>query len=204
MTVNTQNDPLPTREQLSMLAAATKLKQPAEAIQHGLLLWHEAGKALHQETGERLASEKVSLPKKFPAKLDKFLTLVVRGGGAGQPVLKRYFAESHLDSNHAPAIEDFDGKITQKDYEELERNHLQDAYNLAEGDIARLRANGFKTKAEWLSLALQYLKWRIEDKSRQKRAAGSKGGKKSGESRSEKALQKRPRSSKQHSATSDH
>ena len=119
--MKTQNDSVPSREQIAMIAAATKIQNPADAVQHALALWQESGNTLEAFKWREFGS--IPLPAKFPATLEDFYRQVVKGK---TPADKAKSFRDFLKAHVAETIER--SRLEKPDADEVERFalfHLQ-------------------------------------------------------------------------------
>jgi len=145
-TAATENtpDPLPTREQLAMIAAANQRKNSADAVQHALALWQESVNTLEIFKWREFGS--IPQPAKFPATLKDFLRLIVKGK---EPCDREKSFRDFLKAHVAETIER--SRLEKPDADEVERFglfHLQ-----------AWRDGGCPGKRQWLATARDYLAW---------------------------------------------
>lgn len=178
-----QDDSLPSREQLAMIAASTPRKNPADAVRHALDVWREAGKVL---ANERIAMTQrpfagIPLPPKFPATLRDFLRLAIntRTPADSMKRLRDYLRERNriyllaekLESQEA-ATQGHAGtkKIARPT---LEPDDEEQVERRAAVEIESMQNHGL-TQMGWRRLALSYHTWWREKKSNQARISAKK------------------------------
>jgi hypothetical protein len=144
--MKTQNDSVPTREQIAMIAAATQIQNPADAVRHALAIWQEL------ETGNALEAFKwrefgsIPLPTKFPATLEDFYRQVVKGK---TPADKAKSFRDFLKAHIAETIER--SRLEKPEADEVERFALFHLQSWHDG--------GCPGKQQWLVTARDYLAW---------------------------------------------
>lgn len=160
---------LPSRSALMLTAAIVSqgaTKRPADAVNYALRLWVEAGKTLQAEAraNEQLGFEGISLPKKFPASLDDFLSLIVRARTPADSMkrLRDFFRDKTVADLKTGG---FDGPVTPDDNAQVE--------TAVEQDIKRLGDYGI-SKTKWGALAKHYYGWWARQKSAKSGAAAKK------------------------------
>lgn len=139
-----KNDSLPEQYQLAMIAAATQRKNPADAVQHALALWQESGNALEAFKWREFGA--IPLPAKFPATLQDFHRLIVKGK---TPADKEKSFRDFLKAHVADTIER--SRLEKPDADEIETWAL---FNLK-----AWREAGCSGKQQWLVTARDYLAW---------------------------------------------
>ncbi len=147
-------DVIPTRDQLALMAAATQRKNPADAVKQAFAIWNEAGVALEELKWCRLGS--ISLPPQFPATLDDFLRLIVKGKNlAVRETSFRDFMQVHVKET-----------IQRKRLDEPKADEVDE---WASFHLKAWRDGGFPGKQQWLVTARDYLSWHSQNVSKTNR-----------------------------------
>jgi len=152
--MKTQNESIPTREQLAMIAAATLRPNPTEAVQHALALWRESGNALEAFKWREFGS--IPMPENFPATLEDFHRLIVKGK---TPADREKSFRDFLKWQTANAIE----------RGSLKSPHENEVENFAVNNLKAWRNGGCPGKQQWLVTARDYLQWHAQNISKTNR-----------------------------------
>jgi len=178
-----QDDSLPSREQLAMIAAGTHHKNPADAVRHALDIWREADKVLRNERTEMMQRPFAGIPspQKFPATLREFLRLVINGRTPADKMkrLRDYLRERNRIYLHAEKFEHQEattqGRAETKKIipPTLEPDDEEQVERRAAEEIASMQNNSL-TQMQWRRLALSYRTWWREKKSNQAQISARK------------------------------
>lgn len=163
-----EEDDLPSRKLLALLAALSRSKSAATAVKQGLAIWNEAGKALDSLAADRKKRfrdaifKDVPLPKKFPATLRSFLTLVVNARTEADATKRLRDFYQHTKHTIVLPLKKSDAV---NDGSEMPARKNHDASDWGVNAIGALKERGFPTKTDWVELAFPYLDWWKEHRS---------------------------------------
>jgi len=172
--VDGNQESLPSQEQLALLAAASRIKDPIKAVEYALTIWREAGRILaaNYQALARRGLEKIPTPPEFPASLNDFLKLVV-GTRTLADATKRF-----RDFYRQTLFKFSTGPRPRKRYSaedpDPDGGPTIDPERWAEQAIQGWKECGFRTEYEWVELAQQYLAWWQRQKSQHARTSAQK------------------------------
>lgn len=152
---NRPTNSLPTQAHLAVIAAATGRQKPSEAIEWAFAIWEEAGRVL----ADKHESARIRMPRKFPARFDQFLSLIVHG---------KTMADRHAslramfrDEIAAPLL--IEGTLRDDDNETV--------LGATGKRIEMFKQYGFGDQGQWLDLARRYSHWWKRHLSEERRKA---------------------------------